>query len=138
DLILPMAKTLVNLGIDRAVVVYGSGLDEVAIHDDTYVAEIQNNQIIEYKVSPVDFGIYTYAIKDLEGGLPEQNREIIKQILLGKGKEAHNAAVAVNVAMLMRLYDKDDLKQNTQEVLEIIKSGKCFNTLQQVINYSNK
>ncbi|AHH47148.1 anthranilate phosphoribosyltransferase [Francisella tularensis subsp. holarctica PHIT-FT049] len=138
DLILPMAKTLVNLGIDRAVVVYGSGLDEVAIHDDTYVAEIQNNQIIEYKVSPVDFGIYTYAIKDLEGSLPEQNREIIKQILLGKGKEAHNAAVAVNVAMLMRLYDKDDLKQNTQEVLEIIKSGKCFNTLQQVINYSNK
>lgn len=64
--------------------------------------------------------------------------EIIKQILLGKGKEAHNAAVAVNVAMLMKLYDKDDLKQNTQEVLEIIKSGKCFNTLQQVINYSNK
>lgn len=133
-----MAKTLVNLGIDRAVVVYGSGLDEVAIHDDTYVAEIQNNQIIEYKVSPVDFGIDTYAIKDLEGGLPEQNREIIKQILLGKGKEAHNAAVAVNVAMLMKLYDKDDLKQNTQEVLEIIKSGKCFNILQQVINYSNK
>ncbi|WP_041263855.1 MULTISPECIES: anthranilate phosphoribosyltransferase [Francisella] len=135
DLILPMAKTLINLGIDRAVVVYGSGLDEVAIHDDTYVAEIQNNQITEYKVSPVDFGIDTYAIKDLEGGLPEQNREIIKQILQGKGKQAHNAAVAVNVAMLMKLYDKDDLKQNTQEILELIKSGKCFDTLQQVINY---
>ncbi|MEY8766765.1 MULTISPECIES: anthranilate phosphoribosyltransferase [Francisella] len=135
DLILPMAKTLINLGIDRAVVVYGSGLDEVAIHDDTYVAEIQNNQITEYKVSPVDFGIDTYAIKDLEGGLPEQNREIIKQILQGKGKQAHNAAVAVNVAMLMKLYDKDDLKQNTQEVLELIKSGKCFDTLQHVINY---
>ncbi|MDE4998932.1 anthranilate phosphoribosyltransferase, partial [Francisella tularensis subsp. holarctica] len=77
-------------------------------------AEIQINLIIEYKVSPVDFGIYTYAIKDLEGGLPEKNREIIKQILLGKGNEAHNAAVAVHDAMLMRLYDKDDLKQNTQ------------------------
>ncbi|QWU99297.1 anthranilate phosphoribosyltransferase [Francisella salimarina] len=135
DLILPMAKTLINLGIDRAFVVYGSGLDEVAIHDDTYVAEIQKNQIMEYKVSPIDFGIDTYAIKDLEGGLPEQNREIIKQILQGKGKRAHNAAVAVNVAMLMKLYDKDDLKQNTQEVLELIKSGKCFDTLQQVINY---
>ncbi|MDE4963742.1 anthranilate phosphoribosyltransferase, partial [Francisella tularensis subsp. holarctica] len=41
------------------------------------------------------------------------------------------------VALLMRLYDKDDLKPHTQEVLEIIKSGQCFNTLQQVINYSN-
>ncbi|EET20588.1 anthranilate phosphoribosyltransferase [Francisella philomiragia subsp. philomiragia ATCC 25015] len=135
DLILPMAKTLINLGIDRAVVVYGSGLDEVAIHDDTYVAEIQNNQITEYKVSPVDFGIDIYAIKDLEGGLPEHNREIIKQILQGKGKQAHNAAVAVNVAMLMKLYGKDNLKQNTQEILELIKSGKCFDTLQQVINH---
>ncbi len=135
DLILPMAKTLINLGIDRAVVVYGSGLDEVAIHDDTYAAEIQNNQITEYKVSPVDFGIDTYVIKDLEGGLPEHNREIIKQILQGKGKQAHNAAVAVNVAMLMKLYGKDNLKQNTQEILELIKSGKCFDTLQQVINH---
>ncbi|MDE4959552.1 anthranilate phosphoribosyltransferase, partial [Francisella tularensis subsp. holarctica] len=52
-------------------------------------------------------------------------------------KEAHNADVDVNVAILMRLYDKDDLIHITQEVLEIIKSGMCFNTLQQVINYSN-
>ncbi|KYW85837.1 anthranilate phosphoribosyltransferase [Francisella hispaniensis] len=138
DLILPMAKTLINLAVERAVVVYGSGLDEIAIHDDTYVAEIQNSQIIEYKVSPADFGIDTYSIKDLEGGLPEQNRDIIKQILQGKGKEAYNAAIAVNVAMLMKLYGKDSLKQNTQEILELIKSGKCFNTLQQVINYGNK
>ena len=40
--------------------------------------------------------------------------------------------------MLMKFYGKDDLKQNTQEILELIKSGKCFNTLQQVINYGNK
>lgn len=135
ELILPMAKTLIELGIDRAIVVHGSGLDEVAIHGDTSVAEINNNQITEYMVSPQDFGIDTFSIKDLEGGTPEQNREIIKQILQGRGEQAHNAAVAVNVAMVMKLFDKNDLKQNTQEILELINSGKCHQTLQNVISF---
>ncbi|APC92465.1 Anthranilate phosphoribosyltransferase [Francisella sp. MA067296] len=138
DLILPMAKTLINLGVERAVVVYGSGLDEVAVHGVTYVAEIKGDKINQYVVSPHDFGIDTFTIKELEGGLPEENRDIIKQILTGKGKEAHNAAVAVNVAMLMKLYDRDNLKQNTQVILELIKSGKCFATLEKVINHRKK
>ncbi|GAB4221926.1 MAG: anthranilate phosphoribosyltransferase [Francisella sp.] len=136
DLVLLIAKTLINLGVKQAIVVYGSGLDEVAIHDKSYIAEVQNNQIIEYQVHPTDFGIDTYKIKDLEGGTPEQNKEIIKKILLGKGEQAHNTAVAINVAMLLKLYGKNDLKQNTQEILELIKSGKCFETLNKVINYS--
>ncbi|MED7788711.1 anthranilate phosphoribosyltransferase [Francisella sp. 19X1-34] len=138
DLILPMAKTLINLGIQRAIVVYGSGLDEVAIHGDTYIVEVENNQIKKYVVSPQDFGIDTFSIKDIEGGLPEYNKKIIKQILLGKGKDAHNAAVAVNVAILMKLYDKNDLKQNTQYILELIKSGKCFKTLEDVVSFGKK
>lgn len=136
ELILPMAKTLIELGIDRAIIVYGSGLDEVAIHGDTFVAEINNNQIQEYTVSPQDFGIDTFTIKDIEGGTPQQNKEIIKQILQGNGKEAHNIAVAVNVAMVMKLFDKNNLKQNTQEVLELIYSGKCYQILQNVISFS--
>ncbi|AIT09560.1 anthranilate phosphoribosyltransferase [Candidatus Francisella endociliophora] len=135
ELILPMAKTLIELGIDRAIVVHGSGLDEVAIHGDTFVAEIKNKEIIEYTVSPQDFCIDTFGIKDIEGGTPEQNKEIIKQILQGKGKQAHNAAVAVNVAMVKKLFDKNDLKQNTKEILELINSGKCYQTLQNVISF---
>lgn len=135
DLILPMTKTLRSLGFDRAMVVHGSGLDEVAIHGETFIAELKNNQIKEYMVSPKDFGIDIFSIKDIEGGTPEQNKEIIKQILQGKGRQSHNIAVAVNVSLLMKLFDKNNLKQNTQEILELIKSGKCFSTLEKVVNY---
>ena len=69
-----MAKTLINLGIQRALVVHGSGLDEVAIHGDTSVAEIIDNQIEEYIVSTQDFGIDKFSIKDIQGGLPEYNK----------------------------------------------------------------
>jgi len=38
----------------------------------------------------------------------------------------------------MKLYDKDDIKKNTQDILELIKSGECFKTLEKVIYYGNK
>ena len=40
----------------RAAVVHGSGLDEVAIHGETTVAEIINGEIKEYTLIPADFG----------------------------------------------------------------------------------
>lgn len=135
DLILPMAKTLSKLGMQRALVVYGSGLDEVAAHGTTYVAEVNGSNIIEYEVNPEDFGINNYTIKDLEGGDANYNARIIKDILLGKGSAAHNAAVAVNVALVMKLFDNNDLKQNTQRIIDLIHSGECYNKLQEIVNF---
>lgn len=136
DLILPMAKTLIKLGIDKALIVYGSGLDEVAIHDNTYIAELDKCKIKEYMVTPEDFGIDRYNISEIKGGSPLDNKIITREILLGEGKKAHNVAVAVNVAMVMKLFGKDDLKANTQEILNLINSGECYQTLQKVISFS--
>ncbi len=38
DLILLMSNSLIELGIENALVLHGSGLDEFAIHGDTFVA----------------------------------------------------------------------------------------------------
>lgn len=137
ELILPMAKSLIELGIESALVVYGSGLDEVAIHAETSVAEINNKEIKEYKLIPSDFGINTYFIKDIEGGDPKENALIVKKILLGTGTAAQNSAVAVNVALIMKLFGKNNLKENTQIVLDIIKSGKGYKKLNNIVNFTN-
>ncbi|AJC48391.1 anthranilate phosphoribosyltransferase [Allofrancisella guangzhouensis] len=129
DLILPMAKTLSQMNIQKAIVVHGSGLDEVAIHDITYVAEVYKNGIKEYILKSSDFGIDIFDIKELQGGSPEENSEIIKQILLGEGTQAQNNAVAVNVALTMKLFDKNNLVENTKNILALIKSGECYETL---------
>lgn len=55
-LIRPIAETMVSMGMKRAAVVHGSGLDEVAIHGTTQVAEIRDGKIEEYTLSPEDFG----------------------------------------------------------------------------------
>jgi anthranilate synthase/phosphoribosyltransferase len=48
-------------------------------------------------------------------------------LLQGKGEAAHEAAVAANVAMLMRLHGHEDLKANTlSSHLDVLHSGAAY------------
>ncbi len=135
DLIQSYAEAVAKLGAKHSFVVHGSGLDEVAIHGKTDVAEIRNGKIERYSLSPQDFGFEPKPLETLKGGEPEENAKILTALLQGKGTEAHNQAVAMNVALLMKLFGFEDLKQNAQQVLEHLKTGKAFETLQKLTSY---
>ncbi|MCG3865433.1 MULTISPECIES: anthranilate phosphoribosyltransferase [unclassified Photobacterium] len=132
SLVRPIAETMATMGMKRAAVVHGSGLDEVAIHGETHVAEIINGEITEYTLTPADFGLDTYPLEAIKGGEPEENRAIITNILTGKGTPAQVGAVAVNVALLLRLFGQEDLKQNTQQAIEVMQSGKAFELVEKL------
>lgn len=132
SLVRPIAQTIAKMGLKRAAVVHGSGLDEVAIHGDTLVAEIIDGEIKEYTLSPQDFGVNTHPLDAIKGGTPEENRAIITDILTGKGSEAQVSAVAVNVALLLRLFGKEDLKENTLKAIEVMNSGKAYKLVTQL------
>lgn len=132
DLVRPIAQTMLQMGLKRAAVVHGSGLDEVAIHGETQVAEIRQGELIEYTLTPEDFGVSRYPLDAIRGGEPEENRAIITQILTGNGTEAQMAAVAVNVALLLRLFGQEDLKANTQQAIAVMKSGQAYGLVQQL------
>jgi anthranilate phosphoribosyltransferase len=132
NLVRPIAETMLQMGLKRAAVVHGSGLDEVAIHGETTVAEIKNGHIIEYTLTPEDFGLKTYPLVAIKGGEPEENRDIITDILTGKGSDAQMAAVAVNVALLLRLFGQEDLKANSQKAITVMQSGAAFSLVRQL------
>jgi anthranilate phosphoribosyltransferase len=132
SLVRPIAETMAKMGMKRAAVVFGSGLDEVAIHGETQVAEIIDGEISEYTLTPADFGVNVHPLEAIQGGEPAENREIITNILTGKGTEAQVEAVAVNVALLLRLFGQEDLKANTQQAIDVINSGKAFELVQQL------
>ncbi len=132
DLVRPIAQTMLQMGLKRAAVVHGSGLDEVAIHGETQVAEIRQGELIEYTLTPEDFGVSRYPLDAIRGGEPEENRAIIPQILTGNGTAAQMAAVAVNVALLLRLFGQEDLKANTQQAIAVMKSGQAYGLVQQL------
>ncbi|ODP97827.1 anthranilate phosphoribosyltransferase [Salinivibrio sp. SS2] len=129
-LVAPIAQTMQNLNMTRAAVVHGDGLDEVAIHGPTTVAEITPTHIEHYTLTPSDFGVSEYPLDSIAGGTPEQNCAMISAILQGKGTDAQQAAVAVNVALLLRLFGQEDLKANTQQALDVMASGKPYTIMQ--------
>ncbi len=139
ELLLPIAQALQLTGVKRAFVVYGSGLDEIALHGDTQVIEINDGELIERTISPQDFGLDNYSLDDIKGGTPQENADIIKAILSGEGKAAHNAAVIINCAALLYLHDKaSDLKTAAQLASDVLKSGLGIKTLTQLVTLSNE
>lgn len=136
SLLQPYAETAKTLGHQHSIVVHGSGLDEVAVHGETQVAEIKQGQIDYFTLTPDDFGVKYHPLDRLKGGEPHQNAEKILDLLQGRGEQAHIDAVAVNVALLMRLFGKHDLKQNVQQVYAVLTSGKAFATLQRLVQYN--
>jgi anthranilate phosphoribosyltransferase len=100
-----MAEVLRLLGLSRAMVVHGSGLDEITTTGDTVVSELYRGVIRTYTLNPATFGIASASRDDLEGGDAETNARIAREILDG-GKGAGrdivlmNAGAAINIGWL--------------------------------------
>lgn len=135
ELVKTYAETAVALEHQHSFVVHGSGLDEVALHGETQVAEIKNGKIEYFTLTPEDFGLKAQSLESLCGGEPQENAQMLTALLQGKGKAEHANAVAANTALLLKLFGHNDLKQNVQNVLTHLASGKAFETLQNLIKY---
>lgn len=135
ELVKTYAETAVALEHQHSFVVHGSGLDEVALHGETQVAEIKNGKIEYFTLTPEDFGLKAQSLESLRGGEPQENAQMLTALLQGKGKAEHANAVTANTALLLKLFGHDDLKQNVQNVLAHLASGKAFETLQKLTTY---
>ncbi|RPA62601.1 anthranilate phosphoribosyltransferase [Shewanella frigidimarina] len=130
ELIEPIAQVLHALGVKRAMVVYGSGLDEVALHDNTHVAELKDGVVRTYQLSPEDLGVNRADIAQLTGGEPAQNALITQAILQGKGLPAHRDAVAINAGCALYISGIcDSVQAGTQLALATLASGTAFTLL---------
>jgi anthranilate phosphoribosyltransferase len=138
-LIPTMAKSLILTGVKRGWVVHGSGLDEIALHGETQITEINNGQLTDRIITPEDFGLSRYTLEDIKGGTPQENAEFIKAILSGDGQPAHNNAVIINCAALLYLHDKaTDLKSAAKIASTILSSGNALKTLENMVALSNR
>lgn len=107
DLTPTMAEVLRLLGISRAMVVHGSGLDEITTTGETVVSELMEGAIRNYSLDCRDYGIAKAQVPDLSGGDAATNARIIRDILQGErgaGRDIvlMNAGAAIYVGGLAR------------------------------------
>ena len=126
----PVAETLRLLDCPRAMVVHGSGLDELALHGQTTVTELQDGELTHYQLSPEEFGVPRSDISALRGGDAEKNARLLSAVFGGAGDAAHRHAIAMNVAAISYMNGRvSSLKEGTQEALEHLSSGKALEHL---------
>ncbi len=109
----PVAEALRDLGAEKALVVHGTdGMDEITVTDKTLVADVSEGEIVEYEVSPEDFGLPRHAPDGLLGGDAHLNARVLRDILAGEERGASrdivllNAAAAIHVSGRARSVDE--------------------------------
>lgn len=141
NLLLMMAQTLKLTGVKRALCVNGSGLDEISNFGTTCYSHLRDDgSITQGMFTKESFGITReYSVRDLIGGSPEENAETARLILSGRGNDAQNSAIAVNLSALLSLAGKcDDFKSGFQLGMDALKSGIGERKLERLVKLSHK
>ena len=134
-----LAQVLINLGVKRGMVVYGQDkLDEISMSAPTTVCEFKDGWFKSYVITPEEFGFERCEKSDLEGGTPEENAQITRNIL--KGEKGHKRnAVLMNAGAALYIGGKaETMKEGIALAAEIIDSGKALKTLEMFIEISNR
>ncbi|MCL1990395.1 MAG: anthranilate phosphoribosyltransferase [Defluviitaleaceae bacterium] len=138
-LVEPLAQTLCNLGVKSGMVVHGAdGLDEITTTGVTHVCEVRAGWVKKYDITPEQFGIPRAMKSDLEGGTPEENAEILKEVL--KGVEGPKTdIVLLNVAASLYIAEKaTSIEAGIALAKATIHSGAAMKKLDEFIQYSNE
>jgi len=134
-----LARVLQGLGLKRALVVHGSGLDEMTVAGETIVSELKDGRISNYTVKPEDFGLGRYKLSELLGSSPSENAKTIKSILSGETHGAKRDIILLNSAAALYLVGKaESIKEGIGLAANLIDSGKAFAKLNEYIDFNSK
>lgn len=137
-LVEPLAQVLINLGVKRGMVVYGTDkLDEISLSAPTKVCEIQNGWYKTYVIKPEDFGFERCSKAELKGGNPDENAQITRDILSGKQGHQRNATLLNAGAALYIGGKADSMKNGIGLASQLIDNGNAYTTLEKLIEVSN-
>lgn len=133
-----VARTLAALGVARALVVHGSGLDEIALHGETEAVRLQDGRLEPLTIRPEDAGLGRRPVQVLRGGGPEENAERLKALLMGYGLAAESEVVALNAgALLLTAGLAADLRDGVDMAMQALAGGDAYGRLRLFVEASH-
>ncbi|MFB6242527.1 MAG: anthranilate phosphoribosyltransferase [Halobaculum sp.] len=128
-----IAESLTHMPTERALVVHGDGADEIALHGETTVAEVDGDDVTEYTLTPDDLGLDTAPVSAIAGGSPDENAADLEGIVRGEitGPKRDvilaNAGAAVYVAGLA-----DSVSEGVDAAANAIETGDAAAALERM------
>ena len=127
-----------NLDMEHVLIVHGDdGLDEITISSETVVCELKNNSILEYKISPRDFGVNISPFDDIIANSAEESLMLVKEAFSGKNSAvqdmiALNSGAALYVAGIV-----SSINDGVEMAFELMNNGKAADKLSSYVKVSN-
>lgn len=132
-----LAQVLAGLGVKRALVVHGGGLDELSVSAENRVSELRDGDINTYLLKPEDVGLARYPMDEVFGGTPQENAQTIRRLLSNEIHGAKREIVLFNAAAALYLVDKvATIAQGVTLANQLIESGKALEKLEQYLAFT--
>ncbi len=140
DLTEPLARVLLNMGAQHAMVVSAeNGMDEITNIGLTYISEVRYGEVISYTIHPSQFGIDTAEMSDIVGGDGYVNAEITKKILSGEERGPKRDIVLMNAGAALYVGNKaPSIEEGIAAAGKIIDNGLAMKKLEEYIRFTNQ
>tara|TARA_B100000242_G_C42983640_1_gene456536 strand:- start:56 stop:1087 length:1032 start_codon:yes stop_codon:yes gene_type:complete len=137
DLLEPMGSALLKMGMNRVIVVYGSGgLDEASLQGENKLIFVENGNLRFSRINISDFNQENISNEKLVVSDSQSNEEILKSVLNGSGDKSHIDVVALNTALVLWAAGiEDDLYKGFTKALFSINQGNPWKKFLLLKNY---
>ena len=137
DLLEPMGSALLKMGMNRAIVVYGSGgLDEASLQGENKLVFVEKGKLRFSKINISDFNHENISNEMLVVSENDSNEKILKSVLNGSGQKSHKDVVALNSALVLWVAGiEDDLHEGFNKALYSINKGDPWKKFSLLIKY---
>ena len=133
ELVEPLARVLMNLGVKQAMVVYGEdSMDEISLSAPTFVCEAINGEFKTYTITPEEYGFTRCKKEDLSGGTPEENAAMALAILKGEQGPKRDA-VLMNAGAAVHIATGCSLEEGIRQARQAIDSGAALTQLEKFV-----
>lgn len=130
ELVGKLGRVLALMDVDRALVVHGSGLDEIAVHGTTRVVEVSGSRVEEYTADPEDLGVGRYSVREVSGGSPSENAEYLERIFSGEMDGARRDIVLVNAGAALYVAGlTDSIEEGVMAAGNAVEEGAAIDKL---------
>ena len=137
DLLEPMGSALLKMGMNRAIVVHGSGgLDEASLQGENKLVFVEKGELRFSKINISDFNYENTSNEKLVITNGNSNEEILRSVLNGSGDKSHKDVVALNSALVLWVAGiEDDLQEGFKKSLLSINKGNPWKHFLLLMNY---
>jgi len=131
-----MARCLQRLGVRRAWVVHGGGLDELSPCGPTTVASFDDLGAKCFVLDPAEAGIEPCSPEALRGGDPPANAAILRGVLAGERGPRRDAVLLNAAAALVVAGRVESVRDGVVQAAEAVDSGRAANLLSRAAEVS--